>query len=277
MIGPLLALCSGLTWGVSDFMGGMISRRLPPAAVVGVSQACALVVLLLLLPWLPTPSGDGWIAWAVLAGLAGAGALVCFYRALSLGTVGVVSPISALGVIIPVLVGLFGGEQPGAIVLAGIVLALAGAVLASGPELRSGEPVKATAIWFALAAAAGFGVAMLAITRGAASSPLFTLLGMRGTSVLAFAIAALVLRQIGGVRAKDLPKLAVLGIIDVAANAMLGYASTMALLSVTAVLGALYPVVTVALAAIVLRERMKPVQVVGVVLAFAGVGLIAAG
>ena len=277
MIGPLLALGSAVTWGVADFSGGMLSRRLPSAAVVGVSQACSLVLLLVLLPLIPAPADAGWVPWSVLAGLAGAAALVCFYRALAYGTVGVVSPISALGASIPVLAGLLGGENPGPLRMAGIVVALAGAVLASGPELRGEQPVKAQAIWFAVAAAAGFGVTMLAITRGAASSPMLTMVGMRGASVVAFGLAALALRSVGGVVVRDLPKLALLGIGDVTANALLGFASTMGLLSITAVLSALYPVVTVALAAIILHERMKPIQVAGVVLAFVGVGLIAGG
>lgn len=277
MIGPLLALGSALTWGVADFSGGMLSRRLPSAAVVGVSQACSLVALLALLPFMPAPTSSGWIGWAIVAGLAGSGALVCFYRALAFGTVGVVSPISALAVSIPVIAGFAAGEQPRTLQVAGIVAAITGAVLASGPELRGEQHVKQQAIWYALAAAVGFGITMLAIARGSASSPMFTMVGMRSASVAAFGIAAIVLRSVGGVRPRDLPKLALLGLGDVTANALLGFATTMGLLSITAVLSALYPVVTVGLAAVILHERMKPVQIAGVVLAFVGVGLIAGG
>lgn len=277
MIGPLLALGSALTWGVADFSGGMLSRRLPSAAVVGVSQACSLVALLVLLPFVPAPTSSGWIGWAIVAGLAGSGALVCFYRALAFGTVGVVSPISAVAVSIPVIAGFAAGEQPRTLQVAGIVAAITGAVLASGPELRGEQHVKQQAIWYALAAAVGFGITMLAIARGSASSPMFTMVGMRSASVAAFGVAAIVLRSVGGVRPGDLPKLALLGLGDVTANALLGFATTMGLLSITAVLSALYPVVTVGLAAVILHERMKPVQIAGVVLAFVGVGLIAGG
>ena len=277
MIGPLLALGSALTWGVADFSGGMLSRRLPSAAVVGVSQACSLVALLVLLPFMPAPTSSGWIGWAIVAGLAGSGALVCFYRALAFGTVGVVSPISALAVSIPVIAGFAAGEQPRTLQVAGIVAAITGAVLASGPELRGEQHVKQQAIWYALAAAVGFGITMLAIARGSASSPMFTMVSMRSASVAAFGVAAIVLRSVGGVRPGDLPKLALLGLGDVTANALLGFATTMGLLSITAVLSALYPVVTVGLAAVILHERMKPVQIAGVVLAFVGVGLIAGG
>jgi drug/metabolite transporter (DMT)-like permease len=277
VIGPLLALGSALTWGVADFGGGMLSRRLPSAAVVGVSQACSLVALLVLLPLLPLGGTGAWLGWSIAAGLSGSLALVCFYRALAFGTVGVVSPISALAVSVPVVAGLLAGEQPRLLQVAGIVAAVGGAVLASGPELRGEQPVKQQAVWFALVAAAGFGVTMLAIARGSADSPMLTMVGMRSASVIAFGIAAIALRSVGGVTASDLAPLTLLGIGDVSANALLGVASTMGLLSITAVLSALYPVVTVALAAIILHERMRPVQVAGVALAFAGVGLIAAG
>lgn len=277
MIGPLLALGSALTWGVADFGGGMLSRRLPSAAVVGVSQACSLVALLVLLPFLPLGGTGAWLGWSIAAGLSGSLALVCFYRALAFGTVGVVSPISALAVSVPVVAGLLAGEQPRLLQVAGIVAAVGGAVLASGPELRGEQPVKQQAVWFALVAAAGFGVTMLAIARGSADSPMLTMVGMRSASVIAFGIAAIALRSVGGVTASDLAPLTLLGIGDVSANALLGVASTMGLLSITAVLSALYPVVTVALAAIILHERMRPVQVAGVALAFAGVALIAAG
>ncbi len=277
MIGPLLALGSAVTWGAADFAGGMLSRRLPSAAVVGVSQACSLVALVLVAPFVGLHGSEGWLLWSIVAGLSGSLALVCFYRALAFGTVGVVSPISALGAALPVVVGLASGEQPGGWQLAGLVAAFLGAILASGPELRGEEPVRAQAIWFALAAAAGFGVTMLAITKGSAHSPMLTMIGMRTASVLAFGIAAVAIRSLGGVRARDLPQLTLLGVADVSANALLGVASTMGLLSITVVLSALYPVVTVGLAAIILHERMRPVQVTGVALAFVGVGLIAGG
>lgn len=277
MIGPLLALGSALTWGAADFAGGFISRRLPSAAVVGVSQACSLVVLLILLPFVPAPASWGWLPWAIVAGLAGSLSLVLFYRALAHGTVGVVSPISALCAVVPVVAGLAAGEQPRSVQLLGIGVAMAGAVLASGPELRGDERVKAQAVWYSVAAAAGFGVTMLAIARGSAHSPMLTMVGMRASSVIAFGIAAIALRSVGGVVVRDLPALTLLGVADVTANTLLGFASTLGLLSITAVLSALYPVVTVALAAVILHERLKPVQIAGVVLAFAGVGLIAGG
>lgn len=274
-IGPVLALGSALSWGVADFAGGMFSRRLSAFAVVGVSQALSLVVLLAAMPFLGVPDTLAWLPWAILAGASGAVGLSAFYRSLAFGTVGVVSPISAMGAAIPVGIGLATGDNPAALQLVGIVLALLGAILASGPELRGEEHVKAQAIWFAVLAAGGFGITMWAIARGSESSPFMTLVGMRGTSVLGFAVIALIVRSLGGVKAKDLPGLALLGLGDVTANALLGISTTFGLLSISAVLSALYPVVTVALAAVILHERMKPIQLIGTALALLGVVLIA--
>lgn len=275
-VGPFLALGAALSFGISDFAGGMVSRRRPAMAVVGVSQACSLVLVLAVTSVVGWPGGWAWLPWSAAAGLCGAGALVLFYQALAVGTVGVVSPISALGVIIPVSMGLLAGERPAPVTVAGIVLALLGAVLASGPELRGEPHVKARAVLYAAGAALGFGFAMYFLARGAGHSIVATLVGMRMTSVSAFAIAAVATRSLGGIRVRDLPVLAFLGTADVCANLLLALATTLAMLSVSTVLAALYPVVTVALAAALLHERMRPVQVAGCVAALVGVALIAA-
>lgn len=274
-LGPLLALGAALSFGVSDFAGGMVSRRRPAVAVVGVSQAFSLVAILVVLAFSGGPGGFGWLPWAAMAGLCGATALVLFYQALAVGTVGVVSPISALGAVIPVTLGLLGGERPTPRVVAGIVVALVGAVLASGPELRGEPHVKGRAVLYAAGAALGFGLAMYGTARGAQHSVVATLAGMRVTSVAAFAIVAVALRSTGGMRPRDLLPVAFLGMADICGNLLLAVASTLAMLSVSSVLAALYPVVTVALAAVVLHERMRPVQLVGTVAALAGVALLA--
>jgi drug/metabolite transporter (DMT)-like permease len=116
---------------------------------------------------------------------------------------------------------------------------------------------------------------MYGLARGAGHSVLATLVGMRLTSVTAFAVAAVAYRSVGGIRPRDLPVLGFLGVADVGANLLLAVATTMALMSVSTVLAALYPVVTVALAAALLHERMRPVQIAGTVLALIGVALIA--
>jgi drug/metabolite transporter (DMT)-like permease len=213
--------------------------------------------------------------WSVLAGLVGAAGLVSFYTALGCGTMGVVSPIAALGAIVPVLLGLAQGESPSGLVVAGLVLALLGVVTASGPELEGGAGARP--VLLAAVAGACFGAALVFIERGAQTNAVMTLTGMRLTSVGLFVVAGLALRTNGGLAPRDLPALAVVGMADVGANLLFAIATQRGLLSVTAVLGSLYPVVTVLLARFVLHERLRVVQQVGVVAALTGVVLVSAG
>lgn len=270
-LGPVLALVSAVAFGAADFAGGVLSKGRSSIIVVGVSQACSLVVLLTLALWVPLPADHGWVPWSMLAAAAGASGMVLFYKALAIGTVGVVSPIAALGAAVPVVAGLLAGERPELVALVGMVLALAGAGLASGPEFRDSSPHKAQAVTLAVAVAVLFGFALLAMAKGSQTSAFATMLGMRTTSVCGFAVAWTLTRKPLGVRARDLPALAALGLGDVGANFLFGLATTFGMLSLTTGLNAVYPVVTVALAAVVLHERLTRIQFLGAAAALAGV------
>lgn len=277
----LLALLSSLLWGLADFIGGTVSRRRAAALVVGTSQLAGLLVVVAVATATGAFGDDpAYVPWAVGAGLAGLIGLVSFYKALAAGTMGVVSPVAALGVVVPVVVGLARGERPGPLQLVGIVVAVAGVVLASGPELsgRSG----ARPLVLAVVAALGFGLALLFITEGSQTSTVMTMLGMRATSVSVLAVALVVMVGRGArdglaLDRRDVLLVVVLGVFDLTANLTLGLASTRQDISIVTVLGSLYPVVTVLLARIVHGERMGAVQNVGVVTALAGVVMIAAG
>jgi drug/metabolite transporter (DMT)-like permease len=208
----------------------------------------------------------------VLAAVSGALGLLAFYVALASGTMGVVSPIAALGAVVPVVGGLLSGEQPSALASAGIVLALVGAVAASGPELQGSAGARP--VLLAVIAGIGFGLAMLFIARGAQTDAVMTMWGMRLTSVTGFAVAALVTRNLGGLRPADIGPVALVGVGDVSANLLFGLSSTLGYVSVTSVLASLYPVATVLLARSVLHERLLRIQYVGVVAALAGVALV---
>jgi drug/metabolite transporter (DMT)-like permease len=281
-VAAVLALLSSLLWGGADFVGGTVSRRHRAALVVGVSQAAGLVTALVVAAAAGAFGDDrAYLPWAVLAGCAGVVGLVSFYAGLAAGTMGVVSPIAALGVVVPVLYGLLHGERPSGLQLAGIAVAVVGVVLASGPELsgRAGaRPVVLAGI-----AAVGFGVALLAIAEGSRHSTLMTLVTMRTTSVLLLTCALAVALTRGfdrgelllGVR--DLALVAFVGVGDLSANLAFGLASRRGAVSVVSVLGSLYPVVTTLLAGLVHHERLGRIQLVGVAGALGGVVLIAAG
>jgi drug/metabolite transporter (DMT)-like permease len=245
-----------------------------------VSQAAGLVAISLV----AIATGDwraslGYLPWAVGAGLAGATGLLMYYRALAVGTMGVISPIAALSVVIPVAVGLANGHWPSAAVGAGIVLALLGVVAASGPERSRGRSLHP--VLLAAASAVCFGVTLLFIARGAAHSPVMTMVGMRVASVLPLAAIVLGVRRQPGAAvaasgsARRWMLVVVAGLFDVSANLVFALASTAGTLPVVSILGSLYPAVTVLLARVVHGERLGRMQQCGVVIALLGVALIA--
>lgn len=270
----LLALASSACWGTADFFAALFSRRRPAVAVVGWTQSLAFLVLTVavVLRW-DSLSWSGWPAWSVGAALSGVTGLLCFYTALATGTIGVVAPIASLGVAVPVLLGVATGDQPSPWTWVGIVVAVVGVTLASGPELSGG--VSPRPVVLAGIAAVGFGLALFCIDRGARSSTLMTLWGMRGVSFAVFVTLALVVRSTGGVQRRELPALLAIGCGDMVANLLFGIASSRGEVSVASVLASLYPVVTIALARLVLGERLRRVQQVGAVLALAGAAVIA--
>lgn len=281
MLAVALGLSSSLFWGLGDFLGGLQSRRVRVLAVLLVSQASGLAAIAIGIaiarPDAP-PLADLWPAAA--AGLAGAIALSAFYRALAIGTMSIVAPISATGAAVPVVVGIAGGDRPAALQLAGIVAAVVGVVLASR-ELDEPHPEghvpERTSIALALVAALGFGTFFVGMDAGADASVPWALLANRVASVTA------VLLVVGAARVplpgspRRLAPLVLVGLLDAGANGLYAWGTTEGLVSVVAVLGSLYPVATVLLARLVLGERVRRVQEVGIVAALAGVVLIAAG
>ncbi len=273
----LLALLSSLLWGTSDFWGGTAAKRLHALVVVGVSQAIALVALLPLALVFGEHIEHFWAGPA--AGITGLVGLGAFYAALAGGTMGVVAPIAACGATVPVVVGLARGESPSTLQVAGIVLALLGVILASGPELSGGAPPRPLVLASLSALCFGFVAVFVAEgSKGGDGAFVATLLVMRCTSVaLLLLLAAVALRKPLGVGRQDVRILTGTGLGDVGANAAFAVASRSGLLSVVAVLASLYPVVTVLLARQIHHERLRTVQAIGAVGTLGGVVLIASG
>lgn len=273
----LLSLLASLLWGGADFLGGTVSRRLATYTVIGVSQAFSLAMLV------PVAVATGefdaprsYLGWGGAAGLVGLVALGAFYTGLADGTMGVVAPIAAIGVALPVVVGLAAGDSPSPGQLLGLAAAVLGVLLSSGPELRSAGRSARRPMLLAGVAAMGFGTVIVLVAHGSRSSVVMTLLTMRAVTVgLLLALAGVRLRRPSVARA-DLPVLAAIGAGDVAANACYAVASRTGLLSIVAVLASLYPAVTAVLAHQLLGERLSRVQTAGVVGALGGVALIAA-
>lgn len=276
----ILALVSSLLWGSADYHAGNMSKRLPSMVVLGLNQAFGLLFGIVLVfatsGWItPTFESDGYLINGALAGLCGYAGLLCLYAGLSTGRMGVVSPISSLSVLLPLFFALFiKGDELSTPVMVGVIAAVVGGFLASGPEITQGLPLKP--VLLALGAAFGFGAALTFMAIGSQESSLLTMVTMRATTLFISATFFIKRGNLGGVTKRDLPLLAGIGIADFSANLLLGIATTKGLVSIAMVLGSLYPIATAVLAYLFLKERLHRVQYLGVVLAVGGVALISA-
>jgi drug/metabolite transporter (DMT)-like permease len=280
-----ISLASGLSWGVSDFLGGLFSRRIHVLTVLAVSQPVGLVVALALLPAVGAASIPFWkLVVAFAAGFFSFAGLAAFYRAMALGTMSVVAPIAATGVAVPVAFGIARGELPGPAQVVGLGIAIVGVVVLGYEEGSEGAPEATAAsgatrasILLALVSALGFGLFFTGIDLAAVDPPGLAIVAARVGGVTAVGIALLVVRPPLRPAATALGALAAMGVFDVTANFLFAIASTKGILPVVAVGGSMYPAFTIALAHLVLGEKLIRAQQIGVAAALAGVILIAAG
>lgn len=275
----LLALLSSAMWGTADFFAGRLSKKFNPFAVLGFSQVFGLITGIVIVvvsgDWHGQALGfDGYLVPGALAGLFGYLGLACLYEGLSTGRMGVVSPISSMSAVIPLVYALITGDKLSTLASIGIVVALVGVFCASGPELSNGLPLKP--LLLALGAAAGFGLALTFIAIGSQESALLTMVSMRGATFFVTISIAIKFKTTGGFSKKDMPILIFIGAADFIANLLLGVATTKGLVSVAMVFGSLYPIATALLAFKFLNERLHKVQYVGIALAVTGVSLISA-
>lgn len=273
----LLALGGAACWGVGDFLGGLSSRRLAVLTVLVVSQAIGLAGMLV---WVvadgePFP-GIVELLPAAAAGIAGLVGLAALYRGLAVGAMGIVAPISAASPIVPLAVDASKGVVPAALQWLGIALVLAGIVtLSREPSAGSGR--MAAGAGLAMLAALGFGLFVVGLDAGADESAAWAVVAARATAVSIALPAALVTRSSLRPPRGALPMLVGVGVFDTGANVLVATATTHGAAGIVAVLGALYPVVTVILAWVVLGERLSPTKRAGGAIALAGAAFVAAG
>lgn len=278
----LLALVSAVGYGISDFSGGLASRRAPAIAVVLVSNSLTLVIALFAVALLPGSAyhlGD--VSWGLAAGTVGVVGVILLYRGLAIGPMSVVAPLTAvLSAMVPVVVGVLRGERPGALALCGVALALPAMVLIGREsDARVGAPVSRGALLSALAAGISFGGFYVLLSQTGSDGGAWPLVGQRAASV------AILLGLTGVAVRRAIPALPqgrtlglaiVAGITDFVANLAYVLATHRGLLALVAVLSSLYPATTLVLARAVLSERLARGQLGGLLLAAVAVALIAA-
>lgn len=273
-----LALGSALSWGVSDFLGGFTSRRLPLLWVLLFTQVVGLLLALPIALLRGTTEFDApTVLAAIVASLSGLIGIAGLYRAIALGVGSIAAPISATGAALPVAFGLLRGEPTTTLQEIGMACALLGVVAASRTseeQAHLGRAAK-TGIGFAVVAALGFGGFFVLIHQASTYDVFWAVTMQRASGTVAMAVVLLVRRPKFVITTRDLPALVSVGTLDQVANVLYAFASTVGLVSLSAVLASLYPMVTVILARFVLNERISNVQKSGVALALTGVALVA--
>jgi drug/metabolite transporter (DMT)-like permease len=281
----VLALAAAILYGVSDFAGGLASRRLsvwPVGMLACVGALVGSVVIAVNVHGDPTASD---LAWGALAGVGSGAGTAFLYRGLALGRMGVVAPVSAVGaVLVPLLVGLLSGERPGVTAWVGIVLALPGIWLVSraegavdGSTDDTGRDGAIEGLVDGLLAGLGFGVLFAALGQVPRTAGYWPLVVDQGVSVVAMAVAALLLG--GSPVPRRLAEAWGLlpGALATLAVALFILATGHGLLSLAAVITSLYPAFTVLLAVVVLREHVHRAQALGLLLCAATVACVSAG
>lgn len=277
MFAPGLALGAGIAWGVGDFLGGVKSRALPALVVMAASQPFGLAALAIAVAVRHRGPDGPEVAWAALAAALGTAGLVAFYRGMATGAISVVVPVAAMGSGIPVVWGLIHGDSVSFLQDLGFIAAIGGSVLTTVERAGRGRRLAAGAGWGVLAML-GFGAYFIPLHAAAHHDWLWPTFIFRIVSVsLAWSLVLLRRESTRGARA-HLVALVAVGLLDTGGNVLFAAASSShGLLSVVSVLASLYPVITVLLAQLLLRERIHAVQNVGVAATLAGVVLISAG
>ena len=275
----LWALGAATTYGIADYLGGRATRQSPAPAVTFAGQSVALLLLCGLVYASGTSvMGRTDFLWSAGAGFGGALALVTFYRAMAVGPMTVVAPITAVvNIAMPVIVGIAQGERPSAISYVGIGLAPIAVALIGDVLSSTQTQVQSRAIWLSLIAGSGFGLIFVCLAQTSDDAGLWPLLAQRMTSVPTVAIVSLI-----GYRSlrvtRNVGTFAILsGVLDTLANSLYLTAARSGMLSLVGVITSLYPASTVILAMRIDKERIHKGQMLGVGVAIASVVAISVG
>lgn len=279
----ILAGLSALAYGIADFSGGYAARKSSVLSVVALSQILGLALALSFIAASGTPlPAPRDLLWGLAAGLAGSAGLLLLYRGLATSLVAIVSPSSALvGALVPMAFGLALGERPSGPALAGAALCLPAVILlgsgsgdGQGADKAAARRESRRALAFGVLAGLGFGGFFVAAARTSPASGLWPLVAARTASIGVALSALLASGSRPRLEKGDGPATAVAGLADMGANILFLLAARSGLLTLVAVVTALYPAPTVLLGRIFLKEKVTLARAAGLVLAIVGVALL---
>jgi drug/metabolite transporter (DMT)-like permease len=270
-----LALGASFTWGISDFFGPLKGRTLGALRVLVYVQLGGLIAIAVIVAIRGKGPADPAVLFAVPAAISGTLGFYAYYRGMAVGAMSIVAPIAGISAAIPVVVGIISGDRPSLWQWLGIAAALGGVFLASREPGRGGR--VAAGVGLALLAAIGFGGYFPPMHAAGNADFWWASLIFRMTSTSVILAAVAIRRPSLAVAPIQVPLIALIGVGDMLGNFLFAAASTSGLVSITSVLASLYPIVTVLLARLVLKERVARSQEAGIVLTLAGVAFISAG
>ncbi|WP_280401000.1 EamA family transporter [Nocardia carnea] len=273
--GAALALASAAAYGVSDFAGGLLARRIDLRVVAVLGQLGGLVVALAAAPLFPGRWDEESMLWGVLSGLGTGTGMLFLFRGLSRGAMSIVVPVSAVtGVALPVLAGvLWLGERPAALSWAGVAVAIPALWLVS----RAGGDADGTSAGTGDALVAGVGIAVqyLALAQSDPVAGIWPVVAGRVAAILAL------LPLLSGTRERPRSDILAWSLAAgaAAAIALICYllAGREQLVVIAVVLSSLYPVIPVVLGLVVLGEKLTRVRATGLIIAMLAVGLLVIG
>lgn len=308
----IFALSAALLYGCADFLGGVATRRARALAILPASALAGLMIVLVAALAAGEQVHLAGLVWGLAAGAVGGVGLIIFYAGLAEGPMTIVAPTSALtATVLPVAVSVAEGERGTPLVYAGALICLAAIVLvsatgnppverpaaarddppagaaAAGRPPRSlpsrmasrlaGRGFHARAVGYGLAAGATFGLFFLFLRNAGQSGAFWPIVASRLTGFLIIVLAAVLSRTKPVVAAGGSRLLLATfgsGTLDATANVSYVFATRAGLFGLAVVLTSLYPGITVVLARFVLAERLRAIQVMGLLLAAAGVVMV---
>ncbi|MFJ8676961.1 EamA family transporter [Streptomyces sp. NPDC093589] len=276
MIALLLALGSSLAYGCADFLGGLGARKAHVLRTVMIAAPASLAVELLLWPFLGASFSNQTLMWGAASGVASALAFALLYKALAIGPMNVLSPVTALvSAMLPVGVGLMQGERLGVTGLVGLPLALVSVVLISAGHGAGAARPSRTALLLAFGAGAAIALQLIFLDQAPSDSGVGPLIVGRAVSSAATLAAAGLMHRHLGAEKPAYAMSAGAGVLDSVANLLFLLAVRSGDLAIVAVITALYPAGTVLLARKVLAERIHRSQLIGLGAAAVAVSLLA--
>ena len=272
-----LALCSAAVVGSGDFFGGFASRHTTAVTAAMYSNGVGALFFIIAAPIAGGSLINNDIWWSTAAGVAGALGIVVLYRGIGAARVSIVSPSTGVGAAtVPVIASTLTDDAISAVAGFGIGLGLIAIVLVSQGSSADSGSVR-TSLLYGAGAGLGLGLMLTALAQTSGDAGLWPLLPARLAGTATIIAIVLLLGQPRLLPRAAAPPAIGSGVLSAGGNAFFLAGTQVGSLATVTVLTSMFPAVTVLWARVVFKERLRPLQFVGLAVALVSVGLIAGG